>query len=499
MDNGPNIILSTDLPSTTLARRVQKGDLRRLATGVYTTVLNLELGEVVRREWRTIAGRLVSSGVISDRSAPNAGPASGILYLVHDGATRTIQLPGLQIQIRRGKGPLSDDIALPGGLHQASLARGISENAEPSRARGSAPARRLSEEELGAWLDRISRFTSADSLVELRKQVGGMFDELQLSNTARTRIQGLFSAAAGTHIAPVASRALSLRALGLPYDTQRMDQLNTLFDALQRSAPQNQPARSLDESLLPFYEAYFSNYIEGTEFGVDEAADIIFKGDQPIDRQADAEDVRATFELVSDRGEMAHTPMAPGDFLETLRRRHEIIMRARPEKRPGEFKLRGNRAGNTLFVNPALVEGTLVEGFSRYLELETAFERAVFMHYLVSIVHPFDDGNGRLSRIMMNSELDGGRQNRIIIPTVYRDDYIGALRLLDRQDDPSILIRGLRFAHDWTASIDFLNADYVMRQLEESNAFEDEGSSARLTLAERYIYPEDVSPERTNN
>lgn len=53
-----------------------------------------------------------------------------------------------------------------------------------------------------------------------------------------------------------------------------------------------------------------------------------------------------------------------------------------------------NQAGVTLFVDPALVEGTLREGWRRLAELDTAWERAVNAMLLVSEVHPFTDGNG---------------------------------------------------------------------------------------------------------
>ena len=42
---------------------------------------------------------------------------------------------------------------------------------------------------------------------------------------------------------------------------------------------------------LPFFESYFSNFIEGTEFEVDEALAIVFEGRIPKDRPADAHDV----------------------------------------------------------------------------------------------------------------------------------------------------------------------------------------------------------------
>jgi len=69
-----------------------------------------------------------------------------------------------------------------------------------------------------------------------------------------------------------------------------------------------------------------------------------------------------------------------------------------------------------------------------------------------------------------------------VIPTVFRDDYIGALRRLDRANDPSVLIDALRFANDWSARIDFTNTSTVRAQLEATHAFAEEGSSERLLL-----------------
>jgi Fic family protein len=38
---------------------------------------------------------------------------------------------------------------------------------------------------------------------------------------------------------------------------------------------------------------------------------------------------------------------------------------------------------------------------------------------MISEVHPFMDGNGRISRIMMNAELTAAGMPKIIIPTHY--------------------------------------------------------------------------------
>jgi prophage maintenance system killer protein len=46
-----------------------------------------------------------------------------------------------------------------------------------------------------------------------------------------------------------------------------------------------------------------------------------------------------------------------------------------------------------------------IEGYQRLADLDTAWERSVLAMFVVSEVHPFDDGNGRVARIMMNAEL----------------------------------------------------------------------------------------------
>src|SRR6266852_323204 len=90
--------------------------------------------------------------------------------------------------------------------------------------------------------------------------------------------------------------------------------------------------------------------------------------------------------------------------------------------------------------------------------------------------------NGRLARVMMNTELVSGAQSRIIIPTVFREDYLGGLRKMTRRSDPSALIKSLRYGHDYTARIDFSTLAGATEVLLATNAFNEPGSSDRLQL-----------------
>lgn len=100
--------------------------------------------------------------------------------------------------------------------------------------------------------------------------------------------------------------------------------------------------------------------------------------------------------------------------------------------------------------------------------------------FLVSELHPFDDGNGRTARVMMNAELVAGGQARVIIPTVFRVDYLGALGPLSRSDDASVLIKALRYAHNYTSQIPWFTTDTAERLLAATNAFNESDSDDRL-------------------
>lgn len=98
-------------------------------------------------------------------------------------------------------------------------------------------------------------------------------------------------------------------------------------------------------------------------------------------------------------------------------------------------------------------------------------------------VHPFADGNGRVARIMMNAELVAAGQERIIIPTSYRTDYLGALKAMTHNAHMILLIQMLDYAQQYTHAIDWSDLQAARHMLEQTGAFSD-GESAKLRLTE---------------
>ena len=485
MDSESPLVFSGDLPSSTVSNMVARGDLVRVAHGIY--VRNGHDPErVLRSRYADVAARLVPNAVVSDRSAPTGTPIDGVLYLVRQGSARDINLPGLTIRVRSGAGPQHDDVPLPSGLRLASPARGLAENCLESRVRKHTTRRTLSEPELGDWVDRLCRNDGEPRLGEYRRRVEELAPILGVPADRLVRVRDQIGIALGTRPIHTESRNLAGRRRGHPVDAVRIARFEVLVNALRGSEPQNRPApKPPGDTFEPFAEAYFSNFIEGTEFEFDEAARIVFDGEMPANRPADAHDILGTYRLLSDRVEMSAIPADEDEFLEVIKRRHRRIMEGRPDVRPGVFKVAANRVGGTPFVHPEDTEGTLRAGWRLRQRLDSPWERALYMAFVVAEVHPFNDGNGRVARAMMTSELEVGAQSRIIIPTVFRDDYVDGLRLLSRKDQPGVFIRAMRYAHDFTASVDYSAYAPMKKQLEEANAFEEPNSPNRLRVLRR--------------
>lgn len=155
-----------------------------------------------------------------------------------------------------------------------------------------------------------------------------------------------------------------------------------------------------------FFESYFSNFIEGTEFDVGEAQRIVFDGYRPEHRIADTHDILGTYECVNKADLAQKLPGHYEEFVELLKRRQRTIMACLPNMSPSVFNEVKNRGGATVFVAPEQVEGTLYEGFRIGSGLEHPLAVGIFMRFLVSEVHPFNDGNGRVSRLFLNAPLD---------------------------------------------------------------------------------------------
>ena len=472
--------------ATTLRRAVADGNLRRLAPRLYTADLTSDPAEVVAHNLWRILSRMIPDAVIVDRSAAADGKViDGVLYVATDQRHSSLRLPGVEVRVRPHGTILeiTDDLPWPNGLRMSRPARVLVDNLVSTRGRAERAARTLSLAELEGWLARKASFMDRTRVLRLRD------DAIQLASQMDAvdridEITALFERLEGrAPLSPDGSGLLSALVQGRAWDERRVEMFAALATGLTShedpDLPQQLPAGPYNLE-LPFFESYFSNYIEGTEFLVEEARQIIETQQPPAARPADGHDILGTYRCVADTVGRRAVSDDPSESLVFLRERHASILQGRPELGPGEWKQVNNRVGSYHFVAPHLVEGTLVKGLELAPSVPAGFRRALYMMVMVSEVHPFTDGNGRVARVMMNAELSAVDEARIVIPTVFRNEYFGGVKRTSatQAQNLSALVRVMSFAWRWTAAMPWEDRAATEGQIVATNALSEPDDAA---------------------
>ncbi|MDP2751068.1 MAG: Fic family protein [Rhodocyclaceae bacterium] len=471
-----------------ILRMAADGRLRKIYTGVYTGNLDSPLSAIVLRNWPIIVGQLLPGGVVSFRSAMVARPEEGRLYVTRGKTRRTVELPGLIVHVIPGMGPIIEGEAKDAQLksvYLASESRWLLENL--TAAKGVAE-RVISREVLEAYLDNRLILRGEHGLNRLRDTCRTLANALDMKKEF-ARLDKIIGTLLGTHEHhKLHSRQALARVAGKPYDPTRLELFDALFSHLKTHVmPQILGRAAAGQTLenFAFFESYFSNYIEGTTFLVSEAEQIVFEGKVIHNRAADSHDVLGTFHAALQTPWRNSSARTEDDFLTNLKSINALVMQSRPDKNPGEWKDKSNQVGSTLFVEPLLVPGTLREGFARIHALDDPFARAMMTMFVIAEVHPFLDGNGRTARLVMNAELSAAGLSRIIVPTVYREDYLLPLKALSNHHDPTAYLRAMIRIQQWTAAFNYgLPRSALITTLKACNAFEENLQHYKLIFPE---------------
>ena len=472
--------------SRKIASLEKKGIIKKIAPRIYTSNLQEAADVIIQRNWLQILSQLYPGALLSHRSALEFKPTQqGHIFLTYT-YTKNIELPGLIIHFIKGTGPIEGDNIFFGNLLASQDARAYLENLQQTR-KAETVSKTLSQKEIEEKLELFLKIRSEVSLNQLRDKAREIAQKINMQKEFE-KLNTIIGALLTTHISSIlTSDVAKARVLGEPMDINRIKLFESLYNTLaDKIFPDHTEKNTSEKSYrnFGFFESYFSNYIEGTVFEIEEAKEIIATQAPLPARDEDSHDVLGTYNIVSDRKEMSICPKDANHFLDILQYRHSIILSARTSKNPGQFKHKNNFAGSTSFVDFNDVKGTFKKGFEYYTALRHPFAKAVYMMFMVSEVHPFLDGNGRIARIMMNAELTAGNQSKIIIPTVYRDDYMGALRRLTRQSDTETYIRMMQRAHEFSKNIHDEDMNSMEFYLKECDAFK-EHNEGKLKIIDR--------------
>jgi hypothetical protein len=308
-------------------------------------------------------------------------------------------------------------------------------------------------------------------------------------------LRAMIGALLGTHEkGELKTRDGLLVSKGKSVDRERLERFGLLAAYLRTAAlPRIEETVALGVARhnRAFFESYFSNYVEGTKFSIEDARDIVMHQKVMATRPKDSHDILGVYQLAVEAPYRHSPPVSGEEFLPTLQEWHAKMLQARPEANPGGIKTEVNYAGTTQFVSPGQVRGTFEEGSRLAMSVPEGIPRAIFYLFLVAEIHPFVDGNGRISRLVMNAELSRSGLHRIIVPTLFHPQFVDCLRKLTRDNEPADYVRSLAKMARWCSQFDYQNLDGVIEALKKTNAMEESlGQFRLLNLDGTTILPE---------
>ncbi|MHB8744695.1 MAG: Fic family protein, partial [Sulfuricaulis sp.] len=84
-------------------------------------------------------------------------------------------------------------------------------------------------------------------------------------------------------------------------------------------------------------------------------------------------------------------------------------------------------------------------------------------------------------------ELSRTGDARIIIPTLFHEEYVDCQRQLTRQNEPAGFIKALVLMQGWTTAFDFSNVDALIETIKATNALEHSRTQFKLAMPDNSL------------
>ena len=221
-----------------------------------------------------------------------------------------------------------------------------------------------------------------------------------------------------------------------------MPKLRTIqkrYSAEMRQTPKKILGENLDNFAVHF--TYNTQRVEGSTMTFRETADLLLFGMSPLQRP---------------KHEMHEAQMHRKVFLDaikykkkitlkTILRWHEEIFSGTDHANAGSLRrypigVRGSRAEFPLWEDIPEELGRFFNWYNKSNSLNPA-EAAAMAHYMLVSIHPFGDGNGRVSRLLMNCILHKNGYPMFIVRVSDRRSYHRALERSNLASNPIFFIQ----------------------------------------------------------
>lgn len=151
---------------------------------------------------------------------------------------------------------------------------------------------------------------------------------------------------------------------------------------------------------------YNSNAIENSTLSLSETEDIIFHN--KISKDHDIREVYEAKNLAKVTSEILSNPkerLSIGHILTY----HKLLLESISDDFAGRFRSSKEwvRIGSHLGANPTFVPGLISELINNYFLSDNRYfiDKIAYFHAEFETIHPFQDGNGRIGRVLINQQL----------------------------------------------------------------------------------------------
>jgi len=170
-------------------------------------------------------------------------------------------------------------------------------------------------------------------------------------------------------------------------------------------------------SNLPFIEACAQCKFEGSADEVAKLHQFLANPSADTGSFPGSREVLGAWRIIRDRAVFCADLLQGNEGEAWLRYWHARLLSETPEKLPGQYKAITNAIGNRSLTPPENVTGTFRVLLAEIRPtLPAGWAKAVFMYVAVTMIHGFADGNGRLSRFILNWEAESATTPLVVMP-----------------------------------------------------------------------------------
>ncbi len=226
------------------------------------------------------------------------------------------------------------------------------------------------------------------------------------------------------------------------------DRIASLYTQYKKLSSSNVNAiREITTAEIPEM-VYNSNAIENSTLTLKDTEDILLRDSIKKDH-----DIREIYEAKNLAKITQDLLDSPGTLLDTklILKLHKTLLSGIRDNWAGRFRSGKEwvRVGTHVGANPDFVPGLMSDLLNDYHELNGRYflESIAWFHAEFETIHPFNDGNGRLGRVLINQQLMNLGYPSIIIPnkgkhTSYYPAF-DSYRITSKHDDFTELFAGL--------------------------------------------------------